>query len=148
MCIIHRPVPYFGGLNQDVVKYRLADILLLRAECRVRQGKENAAEDLNTVRERAYGNREHDYTSAEGDLQLAIFREREKELLLEDHYYYDVRRNGVDYVRRELPGAYPKLSDQDIKDGALYLMINSLNFEENDLMRQNVYWNRRQNEIK
>ena len=143
-----RPVPYFGGLNQDVVKYRLADILLLRAECRVRQGKENAAEDLNTVRERAYGNREHDYTSAEGDLQLAIFREREKELLLEDHYYYDVRRNGVDYVRRELPGAYPKLSDQDIKDGALYLMINSLNFEENDLMRQNVYWNRRQNEIK
>ena len=83
-----------------------------------------------------------------GDTVFAVFREREKELLLEDHYYYDVRRNGVDYVRRELPGAYPKLSDQDIKDGALYLMINSLNFEENDLMRQNVYWNRRQNEIK
>ena len=50
MCIIHiRMIVrflYFGGLNQDVVKYRLADILLLRAECRVRQGKENAAEDL------------------------------------------------------------------------------------------------------
>jgi hypothetical protein len=142
------PIPYWGGLDQNVIKYRLADIMLLRAEARVRQGKENAVEDLNTIRERAYGNREHDYTSAEGDLQMAIFREREKELMYEDHYYYDVRRNGTEYVRSELPGLYPELSDQDIKDGALYLMINSINFEGNDLLRQNVFWNRRENELK
>lgn len=51
-------------------------------------------------------------------------------------------------MRSELPGLYPELSDQDIKDGALYLMINSINFEGNDLLRQNVFWNRRENELK
>ena len=89
------------------VYWRLADIILLRAECRARQNNPAAVDDLNRIRERAYGNRMHDYTTAEGDLRLAIFREREKELLFEDHRYYDVRRNGDDYVRQErgvIPG--------------------------------------------
>ena len=46
-----------------------------------------------------------------------------KELLFEDHRFYDIRRNGIDYVRRELPEAFGKLTDQDIKDGALYMDI-------------------------
>ena len=73
---------------------------------------------------------------------MAVFREREKELIFEDHRYYDVRRNGIDYVRRELPEAFGKLSDADIQDGALYLDIDANAKTENDLMRHNVYWNK------
>lgn len=132
----------YVGMNINKVMWRLADIILLRAECRARQGNPAAADDLNRIRERAYGNKSHDYSASEGDLQLAVFREREKELIFEDHRYYDVRRNGIDYVRRELPEAFGKLSDADIQDGALYLDIDANAKTENDLMRHNVYWNK------
>ena len=72
----------------------------------------------------------------------AIIREREKELIFEDHRFYDIRRNGIDYVRRELPEAFGKLSDTDIQNGALYLDIDPRAMNNNDLMRHNVYWNK------
>lgn len=133
--------PQFRGFNMCKVHWRLADIILLRAECRARQGNSAAIEDLNWVRERAYGDKLHGYQPSEGDLRLAIFREREKELIFEDHRYYDVVRNGWDYVRRELPEAYTLLTDQDILDGALYYGTDVDAFKNNDLMRQNKYWN-------
>ena len=132
----------YAGMEICKVYWRLADIILLRAECRARQNNPAAIDDLNRIRKRAYGNRAHDYTATEGDLRLAIFREREKELLFEDHRYYDVRRNGDDYVRRELPEAFGKLTDDDIKNGALYLDVDPTAFQDNDLMRHNVYWNK------
>ena len=103
----------------DKIVWRLADILLLRAECRARQNLPNAADDLNAIRERAYGNRMHDYDPArDGDLQYAIFHEREKELFFEFDRFYALRRNG-----------------------ALYYGVPDDAFTANDLMRQNVYWN-------
>ena len=153
------PEPIFAGMNQNKVIWRLAEIYLLRAECRARQGKANAVDDLNTVRRRAYGNDSHAFPCAEdveiglaGNIQLAIFREREKELLFEEQRYYDIVRNGMcylrgedthDYIREEISEAYSRLTDQDILDGALYLMISDMCFENNDLLRQNRYWNRR-----
>lgn len=147
--------PRFKGYDENKVIWRLADIILLRAECRVRQNDPKAVDDLNRVRERAYGNINFNYPCADDvakgldtDLQLAIFREREKELLFEDHRYYDVVRNGwgrdgkYDYVRNELSEAVSRLTDQDILDGALYLKVGDMAFTNNDLMRQNVYWNR------
>ena len=154
------PEPVFvGGMRQNKVVWRLAEIYLLRAECRARQGKANAVEDLNEIRRRAYGNDSHAFPCAEdvenglaNNLQLAIFREREKELLLEGHRYYDIVRNGwcylrgedtYDYIRNEISEAYARLTDQDIQDGALYLMLAEWCFIDNDLLRQNRYWNRR-----
>ena len=153
------PEPLFQGMNQNKVIWRLAEIYLLRAECRARQGKANAVEDLNEIRRRAYGNDSHAFPCAEdeknglsGNIQLAIFREREKELLHEGHRYYDIVRNGwcylrgedtYDYIRNEISEAYAKLTDQDIQDGALYYGLSSNCFENNDLIRQNRYWNRR-----
>ena len=133
--------PTFVGFDMCKVHWRLADIILLRAECRARQNKQSAIEDLNRIRKRAYGDDNHGYDASEGDLRLAIFREREKELIFEDHRYYDVVRNGLDYVRRELPEAYTLLSDQEIADGALYYATDRNAFKNNDLMRQNKYWN-------
>lgn len=163
--------PLYKGLNQNKVIYRLADIYLLRAECRARQGKANAAKDLNMIRDRAYGNlangtvvdlskaQKYRFPSAKdienglaGNLQLAIFREREKELIYEGNRYYDIVRNGMcfmrgedsyDYIRKEISPAYAKLTDQDIEDGAMYSRINSTCFKNNDLIRQNRFWNRR-----
>ena len=143
------PTPLFDGMEQNVIRYRLADIILLRAECRARQGKANAVEDLNSIRRRAYGNDSHAYPCADDvakgldkDIRLAIFREREKELTMEGHRYYDARRNGIEYVRRLLP-AYEKLTDQEIEEGALYMGLSNDCFTENNLIRQNIYWNGR-----
>ena len=83
---------------------------------------------------------------------MAIFREREKELLFEDHRWYDIVRNGWnhlhghvdhDFIREELPAAYANLTDQDILDGALYLAFTAGMFERNEYMRQNVFWNKK-----
>lgn len=153
------PEPRFVGLSQNIVIWRLADIYLLRAECRARQGKANAVDDLNVIRRRAYGNDGHAFPCVEdmenglaGNIQLAIFREREKELLHEYHRYFDIVRNGwcflrgedtYDYIRKEISEAYAQLTDQDIQDGALYNALTEEAFVNNDLMRQNRYWNRR-----
>ena len=138
--------PEFQMMDMNLVFWRLADIILLRAESRVRKNSPDlsgATADLNRIRERAYGNRSHDYTTAEGDLKAMIFREREKELLFEDHRFYDVVRNGWDYVRSDkFPPKFSTLTDQDIRDGALYWPTPGDAFSNNDLMRQNVYWNR------
>src|SRR5690606_39028200 len=126
---------------------RLADIILLRAECRARLGNDvGAIADINTIRGRAnsplYNSTEYD-----GDVRYAVFKEREKELLMEGHRYYDVIRNG--YARTELQGRFRTASDQDFKDGAFFLIIspntNPLGqmpseFSNNPKMRQNKYW--------
>ncbi len=163
--------PLYKGLVQNKIIYRLADIYLLRAECRAHQNKHNAVEDLNIIRARAYGNlkdgvvinqakaQEYSYPSAydkkqglERNILLAIFREREKELLNEGHRYYDIVRFGMcfingqdsyDYIREEISPAYKRLTDQDIKDGALFSQIEIDCFKNNDLIRQNKFWNRK-----
>jgi len=125
---------------QDVnrVIWRLADIMLLRAECRARLGAANAVDDLNVIRERAYGNRDHDYRASEGNLRYMIFKEREKELLFEGHRYNDVIRNG--YWKTELTSAFTNMTEQEFNLGAQYYPVASKAFYHNDLMRQNEYW--------
>ena len=127
----------FQNIDQPRIMYRLADIILLRAECYARQNKPGlAANDLNRIRRRA-GVKEYP-TSDDKDIQYAVFKEREKELLWEGFRYFDVVRNG--YVRTELSQAYSELTDQDIKDGALYLPVYVSAFSDNPLMIQNKYW--------
>ena len=130
-------------MDCNKVLIRLADICLLRAECRVKLGDTaGAAEDLNLIRGRAGANLFPDADAGENaaDLQLLVFREREKELLLEGQRYYDVVRNGNDYVRRELSEGFAALTDTDIANGALYLPVPRTAFTDNDLMIQNTYW--------
>ena len=73
----------FASFNSNRIWWRLADIYLLRAECRVHLGGdkiEGAIEDLNTIRKRAGAALYHS-SEDNGDLQMTVFREREKELL-------------------------------------------------------------------
>ncbi|HJF72012.1 MAG TPA: RagB/SusD family nutrient uptake outer membrane protein [Butyricimonas virosa] len=129
----------------DHIIYRLADLILLRAECYTRINKNDlAAKDLNRIRERAYGNRSHDYNAAtEGNnLRYIIFKEREKELLWEGKRWYDIVRNG--YWKTELSKFHAtQMTQQDVDNGALYMPVGYPAFNENSLMTQNKYWQAR-----
>lgn len=141
-------------INFDVnrVYWRLADLILLRAEARVHTNNTaGAIADLKKIQQRAKA----DLYDGTEDLQLAIFREREKELIFEDHRWFDVLRNDG-YYRTELPqqvifvpfpfphneyqDVYGLLTEQDIENGALYLPIGEGAFNLNSLMIQNTYW--------
>lgn len=130
----------FKGWDYNTIFWRLADIHLLRAECRVRLGKETEAiADLNEIRKRANAKL---YNASEygGDLRYAVFKEREKELLYEGQRYYDIIRNG--YVRRELSGGFLQASEQDYIDGCFFYALHGACFSRNPLIRQNTWWHK------
>lgn len=132
----------YVGIYQNWVIWRLAGIYLLRAECRVRLGDvAGAIDDLNIVRNRA---KAKPYNSSEGDLRFAIFEEKcKKEMLFESHsYWYDILRNGYAGIELRKNG-YDKLSTQDIRDGALFMAMDKNAFNNNTLLRQNIYWFKR-----
>ena len=56
-----------------------------------------AIADLNKIRDRAKAKR-YSESEYDGNLRYAIFKEREKELLMEGTRYFDVLRNG--YIKR------------------------------------------------
>jgi len=134
----------FLSINANYVYWRLADVYLLRAECANKLGDTSTAiSDLNRIRSRA-GAKTYP-ASGESDLKKAIFREREREFILEnDTRYYDILRNG--YVKTELTGKFPTLSTADIAGGALCLPIPSSAQRDKDgkvingLILQRPYW--------
>lgn len=137
---------YWRTLDADYVYWRLADLILLRAECHAKLNETAlAASDLNTVRKRAGATA---YPSAydEGmDLKKAIFKERERELLGEnDSRYYDIIRNH--YIQEELAGKFKELSPGEIKGGALFLPIPRSAYTDangmvvNTKIHQKTYW--------
>lgn len=77
----------------DVPVFRLAEAYLLLAEVKNKQGEDPSTE-INTIRARAYGNNPYpEYTNGTfEENELAIFRERQKELVGEGKTWYDLRR--------------------------------------------------------
>lgn len=135
----------FRSIYADYIFWRLADIILLRAECAAKLGLNNQAmADLNLVRARA-GAALYPTPTDETDVRKAVFKERERELIAEnDARYYDIIRNN--YIREELKGNFQTFTAQQIKDGALYLPISSSAHTDkygaimNRKLRQNNYW--------
>lgn len=78
---------------QNFIIYRLADILLLKAEALNELGDvTGAAELVNQVRDRV----DLDPTTAatQADMRLAVAKERRLELAFEGHRWYDLKRTG------------------------------------------------------
>lgn len=126
------------AMEGNRVIWRFADLLLLRAECRVRLGNTGGAkDDLDRVRIRA-GLAKYSGSTSPEQLRLEIFRERERELFGEGYRYYDIVRNG--YYRSELSGKFRTLTDEEVKQGALYMPVHSSAFNKNPYMEQNTYW--------
>ncbi len=98
-CIMKK---YIGSINannnrvfdSDIVVYRYADVLLMRAE--VANGlKEACADYVNQIRRRAYGANYAAHEFKEGsfaDNELAILHERDKEFVAEGKRWFDVIR--------------------------------------------------------
>jgi len=76
--------------NYRAIRY--ADVLLMAAEAEAQSGGSNAEDYLNQVRARAFGDNSQDYTSSEGSLLDAIYKERRKELAGEGHRFFDLVR--------------------------------------------------------
>lgn len=134
----------FRTIDAHYTYWRLADIILLRAENAAKLGLDGEAlNDLNTIRRRAGLG---DYSGSGKQLKLEIFRERERELIGEHERYFDVLRNG--YMLQELEGKFRELTQQDINDGALVLPIPPTASRTKDgrivntLIRQHVYWSK------
>jgi len=75
---------------------RYADVLLMAAEANNRGGiNDGKAQDyLNQVRERAFGDTSHNITSTGSSLTQAIWDERNFELSMEGHRFFDLVRTG------------------------------------------------------
>ncbi|SDS23560.1 Starch-binding associating with outer membrane [Formosa sp. Hel1_31_208] len=75
---------------------RFADVLLMAAEALNRGGINDmqAQSYLNRVRERAFGNSDHNVTLTGVALTNAIYHERRVELVGEGHHFFDLVRTG------------------------------------------------------
>jgi hypothetical protein len=139
----------YRTIDADYVYWRLADMYLLRAECYNKlQNTAAAIADLNIIRNRA-GALSYPSTNDTDGLKKAIFREREKEFIVEnDSRYADIIRNN--YIKEELEGKFKTLSAKDISEGALFLPLPASSWQDKDghiintLLRQKPYWQRYQ----
>ena len=130
----------FVNFDANKVVWRLADLILLRAETRNFLGKKDAAiQDLNVIRARAKAEPYPGKVDAGKDLQLVIFEERERELMQEGHRWWDIRRN-KDYYKTYLPAAYRELTQQELNDGALFFPTWDSAGDYNVLLTPNKYW--------
>lgn len=89
--------------NSEIILMRLADIMLLKAEALTELGQVAAAvEIINRIRERAglSGNL-LSTTMTQAAARLAVENERQLELYMEGHRWYDLLRNGraIDVMR-------------------------------------------------
>lgn len=72
-----------ANMNNDIVLFRYADVLLMKAELEARIGNKAGAVDyVNQIRERAYGDTDHDFNASDLDLEK-ILDERGRELAWE-----------------------------------------------------------------
>jgi len=92
--------------NYRAIRY--ADVLLMAAEANNRSGISDAKaqEYLNMVRQRAFGDENHNITLSGAALTDAIYRERRVELMGEGHHFFDLVRTGraADAIEGFTPG--------------------------------------------
>jgi len=120
-----RNIKYFpeagtaGNQSNDMVLFRYADILLMKAECEVRLGQnlQNALDLVNQVRERAYsGDQSHDWTMSDLTLEN-ILDERGRELAWELWRRQDLIRYEIASGTHYYTGARVPAKAQDPADG-------------------------------
>jgi len=91
--------------TDNVPVIRLSEVLLNRAEAYQRSGNDaGALADLNMIRERAFGDTDHNVSATGADLLAAILLERRLELANEGHAIFDITRHKKDMVRIDYTG--------------------------------------------
>lgn len=125
---------YYSG---DMIIFRLAGIILLRAETLTLLGDNNdAIALLNTVRNRAGRSNYNPAVNSfdDSDLYTEIIHERMRELCYEGQTYFDLVRSKM------LPDYNVNISQGDFSNGAWLLPIDASLFKDNTLLSQNKFW--------
>jgi hypothetical protein len=121
--------------KNNIVIFRYADIVLLRAEALAATGRDaEAMSSLNEVRGRAG----LPAWSQNGDLFEEVIQERARELFLEGHRFYDLirlaRRTGrVQYIA-------DKMNNAEFAEGKYFWPFDPTLMVLNPLLRQTPYW--------
>ncbi|MGB4415166.1 MAG: RagB/SusD family nutrient uptake outer membrane protein [Paludibacter sp.] len=125
----------------SVIKLRLADILLLKAEALVEQNKlPEAAAIVNTIRTRAkLANLTSDITSSKEKMADAVLNERRLELAFEGQRWFDLVRTGKVYdIMNTLNSRDSgRLPMKTITEDKLILPIPQAQIDKNPSMVQN-----------
>lgn len=123
---------YLYCMNNRIL-FRLADIYLLRAEGHAALGNTaQAMEDLNKIRNRA-GLKNYDGSTS---LFRAILDERNRELFLEGHRYYDMCR----YYFNTGISLLQNTSANQMEKGKYLMPVDPSLFENNIVTLQNSFW--------
>lgn len=117
----------------DIVLYRYADVLLMKAEAKNALGQDPSVE-MNLIRERAYGDNYTDHVFVNGsqaENDAAILKERLLELMLEGKRWWDLIRFGKVF---EL---VPSLFDRVGQEHLLLFPISEQTLAAERLVEQN-----------
>ncbi len=121
-------------IANNYVIFRLADIILLKAEALTAQGKNSglAISLLNQIRHRANIG---DFDGSVS-LQRAILNERARELFLEGHRFFDLVR----YYYETGTSLLYNVTEANMAKGIHYWPLDPDLFENNSVIRQTSYW--------
>lgn len=141
----NEPNPNNSDANMHVIRY--ADALLMYAEALNEIGQsEPAAMQLNRIMERAYNSSTHNVSGMPADeLRELIYEERNKELAMEGHRWFDLVRTGRFIQRMKDHAAYEaSVAEtnkveiaQNIKDYMVLMPIPQREIDLNPALTQN-----------
>ena len=124
-------------IDNNLVFFRLADILLLDAESLAMQGNTTAVTLLNQVRNRA-GLENYKGPTDKTSLVTEIVWERGKELAGEGQWFYDmIRTQSVTHLLTDLLGYVP---DRVTQKGYYWPIDMATLFKMDPLLTQNPWW--------
>jgi hypothetical protein len=124
-------------LSNDMIIFRLSDMLLLKAEIALYKDDINTAVDIiNGWRQRNGGSSFFfvDNTWSKDDLMYEYILERGKELYLEGHIFWDLIRT------RQYVNFIPWLSEGRFQQGGFYWPVDPTLFRDNRFLVQTTYW--------
>lgn len=140
-------IPFKDGVEDklnrrcDPFVLRVSEMYLIRAEAECRREGGNlqlAADDLKTIRARALGKDKAEVAikwDSSSDLDRLIQEEKAKELYLEGHRFFDIKRRQEDLIRPA--GSTSLLKTLKYPDYRFALPINQLEMEANVNIIQN-----------
>jgi uncharacterized protein (UPF0297 family) len=125
------------GSNQNYIFYRLADVLLLKAEALNELGDlAGAAALVNQIRTRV--SLPNTTAATQTDMRLAIEKERRLELAFEGHRWYDLKRTGrAIAVINAVTGANNENLGYDLNEQRLLWPIPQAELDKNSKLTQN-----------
>ena len=124
-------------LSNDMIIFRLSDMLLLKAEIALYKNDLPTAINIINGWKVRNGDDWHFYvddTWSKDDLMYEYIRERGKELYLEGHIFWDLIRT------RQYINFIPWLSDTRFQQAGFYWPVDPILFRDNRFLVQTSYW--------